>query len=486
MRKLLVAAAVAAALQSGSFAAAVQTPPPPGPPRETKVPQPVEKTLANGLRVIVVPKPGLPLVAARLMVKTGGAADPKGRDGLAQMTATVLTKGTKSRTAQQIARGVEALGATLSAEAGWDSSSISISVLSSNLAKTMEYVSDVARNPTFRKEELDRERARAIDSLQVTLEQPDAVAAIVASRLTFGDAPYGHNLEGLPATLKSMTRDDLVQFHRKYYRPDNAVLVFAGDLTPDDAFALAQKLFGSWKRPGSALPARRGERQGEGQHPRVVVIDMPEAGNSAVVIAGRGIRRTDPDYSKAILTNMVLGGGYSSRLNQEVRIKRGLSYGADSSFATRADVGPFTARVQTKHESAADVVQLVRSELDRLATTDVPQTELVPRKAAVIGEFAFSLETTSGVVAHVSSLALYGQPLSEINQYVPKMQAVSAEDVRAFAGSHLASKDFNVVVAGNAKEFIEPLRTQFSDVEVISLSDLDLSSPVLRVRKKKE
>lgn len=484
MRKLLIAAAVAAALQSGSVAA-VETPPPPGPPRETKVPQPVEKTLANGLRVIVVPKPGLPLVAARLMIKAGGAADPKGREGLAQMTATVLTKGTKTRTAQEIARGVEALGATLSAEAAWDSTSINISVMSSNLAKTLDYVSDVARNPTFRKEEADRERARAIDSLQVTLEQPDAVAAMVASRLTFGDAPYGHNLEGLPATLKKIERDDLMRFHRAHYRPDNAVLVFAGDVTAQDAFGLAQKLFGSWKKPDVPPPASPSDARAE-SHPRVVVIDMPEAGNSAVVIAGRGIRRADSEYSKAIVANMVLGGGYSSRLNQEVRIKRGLSYGADSAFEPRASVGPFTATVQTKHESAAEVVQLVRGELDRLATTDVPQTELVPRKAAVIGGFAFSLETTSGVVARVSSLALYGQPLSEINQYVPKMQAVTAEDVRAFAASHLASKDFNVVVAGNAKEFLEPLKKEFSDVEVISLSDLDLSSPVLRVRKKKE
>jgi zinc protease len=213
---------------------------------------------------------------------------------------------------------------------------------------------------------------------------------------------------------------------------------------------------------------------------------MPEAGNTAVVIAGRGIRRGDPDFSKAIVANMVLGGGYSSRLNQEVRIKRGLSYGANSAFESRADVGPFTATAQTKHESAPELAQLMRSELDRLATTDVPETELVPRKAAVIGGFAFSLETTAGIVSRMAALALYGQPLSDINQYVPKMQAVTSEEVRKFAGSHLASKDFSVVIAGNAKEFLAPLQKQFSDVEVISIADLDLSSPVLRVRKKKE
>jgi len=465
---------------------AQQTPPPPAAPRETKVPQPVGKTLDNGLRVIVVPKPGIPLVAARLMIKAGAAADPKGRDGLAQLTASVLTKGTKTRTAEEIARGVEALGATLSAEAGWDSTSINISVMSSNLGKTMEYVADVARNATFAKAELDRERARTVDALQVTLEQPDAVAAIVASRLVFGEAPYGHNLEGLPVTLAKITRADLLKFHRTYYRPDNAVLVFAGDIQPDDAFSLATQRFGSWKKGPSPLPSPHFAGRGDSVGPRVVVIDMPEAGNSAVVIAGRGIRRTDPAFSQAIVTNMVLGGGYSSRLNQKIRIERGLSYGADSTFEARAEVGPFLATSQTKHVSAADLVEIMRSEIDRLAATDVPPTELVPRKAAVIGSFAFSLETTSGVVGRVSALALYGQPLSEINRYVPNMQAVTAEDVRKFAASHLASKDFSVVIAGNAKEFIEPLRKQFSEVEVISLSDLDLSSPTLRVRMKKE
>jgi zinc protease len=464
--------------------AALISPPPPAAPRETKVPQPVEKTLANGLRVIVVPKPGIPLVASRLVIKAGAAADPKGRDGLAQLTADVLTKGTTTRTAEQIAQGVEALGATMSANAGWDSSSIDVSVMSANLDKAMEFVSDVARNATFKQKEIDRERARTLDSLQVTLEQPDEIASLVAARLVYGDAPYGHNLAGLPSTLEKIKREDLVKFHQTNYRPNNAVLVFAGDVKPENAFALAQKLFGSWPRGAAAASAA--VSASETTHPRIVVIDMPEAGNSAVVVAGRGIRRADADYAKAVVTNMVLGGGYSSRLNQEVRIKRGLSYGASSAFDMRQDVGPFIATAQTKHESAAQLADLMRVEIDRLASTDVPETELVPRKAAVIGSFAFSLETTSGIVNRIAALALYGQPLSDINEYVPRAQAVTASDVKSFASSHLASKNFNVVIAGNAKEFIEPLKKEFSDVEVISKADLDLTSATLRVRKKKD
>ena len=460
-------------------------PPPPAAPREVKLPQPVEKTLSNGLRVIVVPKHDIPLVAARLMVKTGAAADPAERDGLASLTATVLTQGTKTKSAEQIARGVEALGATLASDAGWDSMSVELSVMSSNLAAAMAYVADVARNATFAKDEFERERAQAVDALQVALTEPRPLAGMVASRLIFGDAPYGHNLGGTPATLQKIERGDLVKFHAAHYRPANAVLVLAGDVKADDAFKLAESQFGSWK--GSATSAARAtSRAASTVKPRIVVIDMPESGQAAVVVGRTGIRRTDPAYLNAIVANSVLGAGYSSRLNQEIRIKRGLSYGAGSSFEPRVDVGPFTARTETKHESAAEVAGIMVGEMSRLSAAAVPEAELTPRKAALIGGFAQSLETTSGIVTRVSSLALYGLPLSDINRYVSGVQAVTAEDVQKFAASNLGGKDVHVVIAGDASKFVEPLRKQFGEVEVIKPEELDLSSPTLRVRKAKE
>lgn len=462
---------------------AQSTPPSPAAPRETKVPQPAEKTLDNGLRVIVVSKHNIPLVAARLMVKAGGAMDAKGRDGLASLTSTVLTTGTKTKSAEQIARGVEALGAMMDADAGWDNSTIDLSVMSSNLPKAMEYMADVARNATFVKDEFERERAQAIDALQVNLRQPRTVAGAVASRLIFGDAPYGHTLEGTPQTLAAIKREDLVKFHAANYRPDNAVLVLAGDIKAEDAFKLAQSLFGTWKGSGpkpavvaaAAKPAK----------PRVVVINMPDAGQAAVSVGRQGIRRTDPAYLRALVANSVLGGGYSARLNQEIRIKRGLSYGAGSSFAPRAQVGPFVARTETKNESAAEVAGIIVDEMGRLSTSDVPEAELVPRKAVLIGEFGQSLETTSGIVDQISALALHDLPLSNINSYVPGVQAVTAEDVRKFATSNVGN-DMNVVIVGDASKFLEPLQKRFGEVEVIQFDELDLNSGTLRVRKAKE
>ena len=462
------------------------TPPPPSAPRDPKLPAPAEKTLANGLRVIVVPKHDIPLVAASLMIKTGAAADPAGRDGLAGLTSTVLTQGTKTKSAEQIARGIEALGATLEADASWDASSIDVSVMSTNLAKAMEYVGDVARNATFAKDEFEREQAQAIDALKVDLQQPRTLAGAVASRLIFGETAYGHNLSGTPSSLEKIKREDLVKFHKTHYRPDNAVLVLAGDVKAEDAFTLAQNVFGTWKRGGAAAASAAGTRAARPSTSRVVVIDMPDAGQAGVVVGRPGIRRGDPAYMQALVANSILGGGYSSRLNQEIRIKRGLSYGAGSSFEARADVGPFTARTETKNESAAEVVDVILGEMGRLSSADVPEAELTPRKAVLIGNFGRSLESTSGIVDRVSALALYNLPLSEINKYVSGVQAVTAADVRKFAGSGMGGKDVNIVVVGDAKKFLEPLKKQFSEVEVIPMAELDLSSPTLRVRKAKK
>lgn len=457
------------------------TPPAPAAPRDPKLPQPVEKTLDNGMRVIVIPKHDIPLVAARVMIRTGGAADPEGKAGLAELTATVLTKGTKSKSAEQIARGVEALGATLVAGAGWDRTDVDLSVMSSNLTKAMEFAGDVVRNATFAKDEFDRERAQSIDALQVEMREPRFVAGAVASRLIFGEGAYGATLSGTPASLEKMKREDLVSFHRRHYVPQNAVLVIAGDVKADAAFALAQSVFGTWPR-GTSETARRATAS-KAAAPRVVVIDMPDAGQSAVVVGRQGIRRTDPAYMQAIVTNSVLGGGYSSRLNQEIRIERGLSYGAGSSFEPRVDVGPFTARTETKHESAVDVVGIMVGEMSQLSAADVPETELTPRKAALIGGFAQSLETTSGLVDRISALALYGLPLSEINRYISGVQSVTAEQVRKFASTNV--RDPNIVIVGDAKTFLEPLRKQYPDVEVIKYEELNLESATLRVRKAK-
>lgn len=439
------------------------TPPPPAPPRQVHIPQPAESTLPNGLRVIVAEKHGVPLVAARLLVKSGAEADPSDLPGLANMTATLLTKGTKTRTAEQIAREVEALGATLDSGAGWDSSFVAVSVMSSKLPKAMGYMADVVRNPTFSNEELERQRQQELDAIRVALKQPRSLARRVAAQVVFGNSPYGHAGATL-ASMGAMKRDDLVAFHREHYAPNNAILVLAGDITPAEGFKLAEEHFGSWK--ASAAAATPAPATASLPKPRVVVVDLPEAGQAVVMVSRPGLRRTDPQYALAQVTNSVLGGGYSSRLNEEIRVKRGLTYGAGSGFDFRRDVGPFSATVQTKNESAAEVAHLIVAEMTKMSTESVPAEELTPRKATLIGNFARSLETNAGLARRVGELALYGIDLAEIGRYIPAVESATAAQVEQFAKERLGGPS-SIIIVGDAKKFIEPLKKEFPDVEIV-------------------
>jgi zinc protease len=478
VKRILLALLAAAMLTAGIQAQVETTPPPPSAPRPVRVPVAAEQVLANGLRVIVIAKHSVPLVTARMIIRTGGAFDPANRAGLADMTVSLLIKGTTTRSAQQIAEGVESLGATIDGSAGWDGSYVTTSAMSSKVPEALAYVADVVRHPTFTTKELNRLRTQNLDTLQVDMHEPRSLRSMVTARVVFDHTSYGHNLGGTPESLVRITHQDVVAFHRRYYRPSNAILVFGGDIEPAAAFALAKRLFGAWPNGGTAKvpmpPAAHISPTG-----RVVVIDMPEAGQAAVAVARLGIRRADGAYDAAQVTNMVLGGDYSSRLNEEIRIKRGLSYGAGSSFDLRRDVGPFVASALTKNESAVEVAGLLLGELARISSEPVPAAELAVRKASLIGTFGRSLETDAALAGRVGDLALYDLPLSEVNRYTSGIEHVTAGDVQSFAAGHLAGTT-NVVIVGNLKAFADALHKRFPDAEVIPADQLDLDGSTWR------
>ena len=481
---LMAVVPCAARAQAPAQAAPQATPPPPGAPRTVSLPKPAERTLKNGLRVIVVELQNMPLVTAQLRVRSGSEVDPAQLSGLADMTASLLTKGTKTRAAPQIAQAIEALGGSLESGAGWDASNVTMGVMSSKVAPAMEIMADVVRNPAFQNEEIERLRQQYLDALSVSLNQPGTVASLVAARVVFGDRPYGHPASGTPESLPRIKREEIVKHHAAHFRPDNAILVVGGDIRAAEAFQLAERLFGDWAKPPTPPPAS-GAKGGvapaaSAAKPRVVVVDMPNAGQAAVVLARGGISRTDPQYFQAVVANSVLGGGYSARLNQEIRIKRGLSYGAGSSLSARRETGPFVASTQTKNASGAEVASLLVSELGRLSSEPILDAELTPRKAVLIGGFGRSLETTEGVVGQVASLANYGLGLEQINTYIQSVQGVTGADVQKFAAARLGAGEANIIIVGNAKEFLDALRKQFPNVEVIPHAELDLNSASLR------
>jgi zinc protease len=257
------------------------------------------------------------------------------------------------------------------------------------------------------------------------------------------------------------------------------VLVIGGTIKPAEAFNLAERVFGDWQKPVEPLPASNTASATQANaSSRIIVIDKPDAGQAAVVLARTGIKRTDQDYFRGLVANSILSG-YSGRLNQEIRIKRGLSYGAGSSLDVRRDVGPFVASAQTKNESGAEVASLLMGELTRLADGQVADVEMTPRKAVLIGSFARNLETSGGLAGQIASLALYGLSLDEINNYIRNVQAITSSDVQQFAGGRLSSKGANLIIVGDASKFLDNLRKQFPNVEVIREADLDLNSATL-------
>jgi zinc protease len=459
-------------------AAERRAPPPPGPPVTPRLPVASETTLPNGLRVIVAQAGTLPLVTAQLTIKAGGAADPAGKAGLADFTANLLNQGAGGRSAVEIAQGIEALGATLGANAGWDGARIDLDALSPRLAQAMAIFADVVMKPAFAPDEMERLRARTLDSLQVELQEPGALARFAAAEAVFAGTPYGHVLGGTPASLKGLTTADLVAFHRTWYRPDNAVLVLTGDITPQAGFALARQAFGGWARPAAPLPAIPDATPSA--RPRTIVIDLPGAGQAAVSVYLPGISRADPAYYQALVADGVLGGGYSARLNEEVRVKRGLSYGAGSVLDARRGVGPLAATAQTKNESAPQVADLILAEIDSLKTAPPGPEELAARKAALAGNFGRAVATDSGLASYLSGLALQGVDLGEINRYAPQVQAVTAEQIKAMGQTLIDPARATIVVVGDASLFAGALKARHPDAEIIPAARLNLDSPTLK------
>ncbi len=455
------------------------SPPAPGPAPQLALPTPTVQTLANGLQVISARRAGLPLVTAELVLRSGGEMDPPRLAGLADLTAELLTKGAAGRTASQLATAAEALGASLEASAGWDESKVGLTVTTPKLPQALALLASVVRQPDFSAEELERARTQALDALRLRLSQPTALAALVANRSVFGAGAYGHSRSGTPASLAHISRTDVQQLHRALYRPDNAILILAGDITPARAQQLAQASFGDWERPATPMPARPAGI-GASELPPILLIDQHGAGQAGVVAAHVAPPRDDPGFIVGTVADAVLGGSYSSRLNQEIRIKRGLSYGASSGLQARRDTGLWLASAQTKNPSAAQVVDLMLAQFQRLGSEPVAAAELDARKATLIGGYGRSLETTAGLSSRIAALAIYGLPLSDIAQFVPRVQAVTPAQVQKYAASHLTAAHNKVVVVGDASQFSAPLIKVHPQAQLLQSSALDLDSADLR------
>ncbi|MCE9658955.1 MAG: insulinase family protein [Burkholderiales bacterium] len=470
---LLLGLLVAAAASAQPF----ETPPPPAAPRPLTIAAPVEQALPNGLRVIVAPREGVPLVTAMLVVLSGSELDPPQLSGLASMTASLLTQGTRRHTAPQIAAAAEALGGSLESDAGWSQSLVAITVTTPRLGAALGLVAEVTREPTFAEAELDRLRTQTLDALKVRYADPGSLAGLTAARLVYGSGPWGHPASGTPASLPRIRQADLVALHRATFRPDRAVLILAGDIAPDRALALARTHFGDWAAPVGVAPPRPPAPPSLAAGPALAVVDMPAAGQAGVVLALPLPPRLGAERAAADVLDAVIGGGYSSRLSQEIRIKRGLSYSVFSRIEARGASGLFQAALQTKNESAAEVVSLLQGELDRVVQAPVPADELASRKLSLIGSFSRSVETTAGLASAIRSLVASGRSPADLKTRIATLEAVAPEDVQRYAATHFGAAGRRIAVAGVADRFATALRGGAPGLVVVGQEQLDLERP---------
>jgi zinc protease len=455
-----------------------ESPPRPLPAREVKFPPYEVRTLDNGLQVVVVLHHEQPVVSMRMLVRAGAAQDPAGKGGVATLTAALLDQGTTSKTAQQIADTIDYIGGGLGTGAGSDLSFINVVVMKDSFDLGMELLADVARNPAFAQDEIDRQRQQALSALQVSQNDPDYLASVVFDRLVYGFHPYGLPNSGSPESLASIERADLEAFHRRYFVPNNTILAIVGDVTSDEAFAAVNRVFGKWARGDISAP-----KLPEPPSPtrRIVIVDKPDAVQTEVRVGHLGIPRKHQDYMAVDLAFKILGGEGSNRLHRVLRSERGLTYGASADIQTSKMAGDFVAETDTRTDTTGEALRLIVEEFSRLQRERVHERELADAQAYLAGNFPLTIETPDAIATQVLNAVFYELPLDEIGTFRERVQAVTPDDIQRVARAYVRPDRLSIVLVGNASGFASQLKgVGFSEFEVIPIEQLDLTSASLK------
>ena len=422
-----------------------------------------EERLPCGATVLVAPRPGVPLVAVRLVVSAGAALDPARGHGLAHLVAQVARRGTARRTGRQIDDRVESLGCELGAGADEDATYFGVSAPVEFLGEVLDVVVDVATGPTFPVREWDRIRRREVAGLAHALDEPGTVADRAMIEAVYRGHPYGHPTDGRARHIEALRRADALAFHRRWFSPAASTLIVVGAVEPEAALALARRKLGRWRAGGQAPaplpPVPRVAR-------RVLVVDKGDVTQTQVRVATPALPRATPEYFPAVVANAVFGGGFTSRLMEAVRVNRGLSYGVRSRFAMSRSGGIFFVGSFTKVESTAELLQVILDEAERFAGEGPGGEELERAQSYLAGLFPLSLETHDQVAEKLADVKLYGVPLEDVTAYRERVRAVTVDACREVARRHFPGQGGVVVAVGPARK-VAPMLERFGPVEIV-------------------
>jgi zinc protease len=432
----------------------------------TKLPAYTKTTLKNGLTVFIMPTQRLPLVDMRLVVRAGSVNDPAGKEGLASLTADLLTQGAGARNAQQMADDMAFIGGDLSASAGSEQIVVTCEVLKKDFAAGLGMFRDVIVAPTFPEEEFDRKKSEAIGAIAANKDDPGTVANNQLLPFMMDKSPLGHPAIGWEAAVASLTREDVAAFHGDHIVPDNAMLAVVGDVDPKETLKAIEKAFKDWKKSGkkrsdpyaplTRIPGRR-----------IAVVNKPEVTQTQIRFACVGVPRNHPDYYPIAVTNTILGAGFTSRLVDEIRVNKGLTYSISSRFDMYRNAGLFRINTFTRNETIRETVDEVLKVVESLRDEGPKQEELEKAKAYLTGLYPLGLQAPDNLAARLLDVEFYSLPANYIETYGDMIGGVSMEDARRVLKSYYCTKDLNLLLVSNpevAKKALEGM----GEIEIIA------------------
>lgn len=417
---------------------------------------PVERTVLDNGMVLLVMKDGrLPLVNMRFAVWGGSASDPAGKEGVCALTATLIRKGAGRLTAGEFAETVEFMGGNLDTDADRDFSIIAGEFLAKDFEKGLGLVADVVLRPGFDPEEFQREKAKTLGRLEQIVDEPYDLADREFGMFLLGDHPYAHPTDGLMSSVREITLDDVRGYHDRFYRPQRCVLAVVGDVDPGVVASAVKALFAGWERNGEERtnPPAPVPRQGR----RILLVDKPDATQTQIRIGSLAVSRTDGRYVPLYVANVLFGGGFTSRLVDEIRVNRGLSYSPRSVLSCNASGGMFVIKEYTRNELAMETIEVTLDLVKGLREAPIPDEELNKTKTYVNGLFPLRIERPEALAARLLEIELYGLGDDYLSRFPSEVMAVTRDGLSEAVNEYVAFDDFTFTIVGVAAELEGPL-----------------------------
>jgi zinc protease len=428
--------------------------------QKLQIPPHEKVVLKNGLTVLLLEKRGVPIVDVSVLVKAGAIADPAGQEGLASITAGLLRKGTKSRTAQQFAADIDFIGGSFDADAASDYSTAGAEFLTKDIAKGFDLLSDAILHPTFPQEEVDKLLAQSIDGVKAAKDSANGVIFDYYQAYLYEGKGYGRPTGGDEVSLKKIKRDSILNFYETHYTPGNTILAVAGDFNAEEVKKKIEDTFGAWAAKPS--PPVKWDAVAPTREKRLLLVNKSDATQTFFVFGNIETTVTDPDRVAIRVVNTVFGSRFTSMLNEALRVESGLTYGAGSFFRPEKVPGPFAIYSFTRNETTEKALDLALETLKKLHTDGLTAEQLASAKSYIKGQFPPSVETSAQLANLIATHEFYGLTDDEVNQLDARVDAVTPEIAKQVIAKHFPSDNLVFVLIGKRSDIASGVK-KFAD-----------------------